>query len=266
MSTATHYIELYEVTTKGVARRWCTGSRVVNWQGAEYVPAPVKRGTLTTESSGRAKVSLTIPPTAELVARITSAPVSPTRVSILRWTDGEELPFAIFRGRVTAIQLSEKGRALTAQCSSGSPMLEARTPRLVYSSYCQHDLFDAGCGLLDADWMRTAIVSAVDGGAVTSVQFGALPSGWLTRGRLVVPGDEEQIHLITDHTESQVRVLWPGLLRLEYGQEVHVYPGCDGAPETCRTKFANLTPKTGGRGYLGMPYIPDSNPCIWGFK
>jgi hypothetical protein len=41
---------------------------------------------------------------------------------------------------------------------------------------------------------------------------------------------------------------------------VTLYPGCDGYITTCNNVFNNLT------NFVGMPYMPQINPEMWGLK
>jgi uncharacterized phage protein (TIGR02218 family) len=120
-------------------------------------------------------------------------------------------------------------------------------------------VYDSGCGLDDTVWRVAATITQVSGSMLVASAFGDYDNdyfkgGWITYG--------QDMRLVTSHTKSSASVTLqiPFDSRMYVGASVWTYPGCDGAPSTCKNKFNNILK------FLGMPYIPSRNPILWGFR
>lgn len=255
-------MELFELRSGSSVSRFTTSRTATTFQGLMFQPATIKRGDLSAQGNGVSTVTVQAPPTPELMRYITSYPTLPTSIRV--WSLFEEAPEdfrLIFSGRVLAVTLKDK--VASARCESGSSALKAQVPKYVFSAYCQHNLFDSGCGL-DAMAYRTSLGSvSQDGAALTDGggEVAAKPVDWFTGG-YVQAGDE--FRLITKHQGAVLHLQVP-LPTSALGVQAFAFPSCDKSAETCRDKFNNLRP-AGNKGFLGMPTIPSSNPVIWGFR
>lgn len=255
-------VELFELRSGLSVSRFTTSRATTTFQGAAFLPAPIKRGDLSAQGNGVSSVNIQAPPTGELTRYITSYPTLPTTVRV--WSLFEEAPDdfrLIFSGRVLSVTL--KDNVATARCESGSSALKTQVPKWVFSSYCQHNLFDAGCGL-DVAAYRTALGEiSQDGAALVdgSGAAGTKPADWFTGGYVQAGGE---FRMVTKHEGNTLHLQVP-LPLSALGQNVYAFPSCDKSAETCRDKFNNLRP-AGNKGFLGMPTIPSSNPVIWGFR
>jgi uncharacterized phage protein (TIGR02218 family) len=118
-------------------------------------------------------------------------------------------------------------------------------------------LFDDGCGLESANYVTRTAVTLGDEGQLIAPAFATQADGWFTGGHVQMDSD---FRMVTRHEGNTLYLHVPFDGRVRTGSVVSAWPGCDGSPETCTAKFNNVA------RYLGMPYIPASNPVLWGFK
>lgn len=205
---------------------------------------------------GSARVTVTVPFSDPLQKFISVAPLPSTQVTIYRAVGDSLTDYALlFDGKVQRVGMANK--VVSAECSP-SGKLSARLPHLVYQSYCNWTVFDCGCGLNAEDWAVPIYSVTVTGASLVSASFAAYADGYFTQGRIYYDGDWR---FVTSHTGNTITLQIPFSVDLITGADVIAYPGCDGAPATCRTKFDNFLDH-----HISMPYIPSSNPVIWGFK
>ena len=73
--------------------------------------------------------------------------------------------------------------------------------------------------------------------------------GWIETGA----GANFETRPILSNLGTQFEILKP-LKNATVGQSIDFYPGCDGQPSTCNTKFSNLV------NFGGHPFVPQQNP------
>lgn len=249
--------ELYRLTYGGVVEYYTTWPKNLTFLGNVYQTAPLKRSGFSLDNEFNT-VQLTIQaPVIEAFSRyIANQPIDPTLVVVYRALAIDLTDYVIlFSGRV--MRVSVKDRQAQAACEANSDILDFAWPRFMFQSYCNHDLFDSECALGDGSFLVQGVVT-VSGSDLTSAILGTYADGYFTGGRAAVGTDER---MITDHIGSTVTLHVPFDSRVESGvTEVDFYPGCDGSPDTCRDTFNNFT------NFLGFPYVPSSNPVLWGIK
>jgi uncharacterized phage protein (TIGR02218 family) len=178
----------------------------------------------------------------------------------------------VFYGEVVSTGI--KGAKLTAKTVTGGSVYDRMIPRVVFQQRCNNSLFDAGCTLVKADWMWTAVVqtpgaggfpfeivlntltdpSGYSGPAVLSSFF---MLGWIEFGS----GASWQARAIMANTAPAAGVITLSLDRDPYpqpiaGDAVSIFPGCDLAAATCQSKFSNYL------NFLGHPFMPAANPSM----
>jgi hypothetical protein len=186
----------------------------------------------------------------------------------------------VFVGEIT--KSSVRGRIITARCQAGGSVFDRQVPRFRMQTGCNHSAFDTGCSLLKASWKFTAAVATVgtpgfpfefalenlqrvSGPTPTYfehwfaggwAEFGS-GSTWCRRPILrssVVTAGALTISLGRDP------IVFP-----EEGDEVVLYPGCDGRWATCGAYHATNNPQ--GRydnrlNFGGHPFMPVANPSL----
>lgn len=255
--------EFYVITSGSSVERYTSYSTDLEFLGWTFTAATIKRGKLVRDTKfGVNKIQLTVPLTPNIAAYIPNQPIEPVSVVIYRSTMSDLSSYVIFfKGKIAFVQIKDK--MATAQLESKSKILLRKIPSIIYESFCNHDVFDSGCGLDEYSYIRTGtVLNLDDNNATIEVAWSdGLPDpdvGDFQGGRFILDTD---MRLITGHsTANEFQIQIPFDSRMGVGASVRLYPGCDGSPETCKDRYDNLN------NYLGMNYIPSSNPVLWGFK
>jgi uncharacterized phage protein (TIGR02218 family) len=249
--------EFYEIRSGGTTWYYTSYITGLIFRGVAHEPASIRRSGFSQDVQfGKVEVNLTAPVTDIFAQYIANLPIEPAKITIYRAIKSDLTDYInLFSGTIKGVTIKDK--IASAKCEARSSLLSARLPAIIYQSFCNHDVFDSGCGLSELTWRVIGTVIDITGYTITATAFGTKPNGYFTGGR-VQHGDD--FRLITDHTTTVLNLQLPFDARLELGEDVIALPGCDGNPSTCEDKFDNLIK------FLGMPYIPSHNPAIWGFR
>ena len=153
-----------------------------------------------------------------------------------------------------------KGNMAKIDCVGFEHFLKLPIPFWRYQTTCNYRVFDSHCKInreaKDEEdnyiWKVVVTITLVDKIILTNTIFDDYDDGYFTFGTVEF-GDEKR--MISSHAGNQITMAYP-MRNLISGSEVNVYPGCDGKPETCRDKFANVD------NSLWFPFIPEENPAI----
>jgi hypothetical protein len=153
-------------------------------------------------------------------------------------------------GPINDIQVSN-GIATIRSPSTLGAALSANLPNVYYQSPCNHVLFDARCKMKEADWTKSATVTAIAGRVVTVNSVGTL-NGKLVGGELRVASGERR--MITAQNAGEIIVNFP-FSQIAINDLVSVTAGCDlDYKGDCKLIFNN------NKNFGGFPFIPASNP------
>lgn len=226
------------------------------FRGQNYLPRPVERGEITFDAQfGPVKLTVSAPLIDNFIAYLSTNPIEPTRMKLYRAITSDLTDYVVlFTGSMRRIGIQE--RMAKAEFESKARQLRVRLPKILYQAYCNWDVFDQGCGISIYDWIVNTSVT-VNQSELISNAFSAYDDGYFTAGRVIYGSDERWI---LGHTGDTITLQVPFDSRVQTGTVVGVLPGCDGSPDTCKDKFDNFD------NYLGCPYIPSDNPCLYGFK
>jgi uncharacterized phage protein (TIGR02218 family) len=249
--------EFYELEQGGVYERYTSYNESLVFRGVTYAAAPINRGSFSYDTQfGSVNVDITAPITDIFAAYIGNLPIEPVNVVIYRAIKSDLTDYVIiFTGTVKTVTI--KNRQATAKLEANSSWLFAKMPNVIYQAFCNHDVFDSGCGLIESTWEVIATITTISGYNIESSTFGTFTDQYFTGGVIKFGTD---FRLVTNHVGNVLSLQLPFDLRLQIDDDVVALPGCDGAPETCLNKFDNLL------RFLGMPYIPSNNPVVWGFR
>ena len=248
--------ELYDITAGGYVWRYTSYQTDLTFLTNVYKATAIKRSGFTVEHRiGNASVSISLVLSDPIQKYIATTPLPSTRVAIYRAVASSLADYALlFEGAVK--QVSVQNKIVTAECFQAGKVF-ARLPKIVYQSYCNWQVFDCDCGLDAAVWQVNAGVGSISGANVECAIAASYGDGYFTQGRMYYDGD---FRFITNHVGAVLTLQIP-FPTLPIGATVLLFPGCDGSPATCQTKFNNFLDH-----HLSMPYIPSHNPVIWGFK
>lgn len=259
--------EFYVFATGSSVERYTSYSRGLTFLGSYFAAASITRGGIKQDTKfGAISLNLTTPITPAIAAYIPNQPIQPVQVTIYRsHIDYLDQYSIFFKGKIKYVQL--RGKLASAQCESKNKYMVTKVPMIIYQAFCNHDVYDDhgtwGCRLDEFEWRRTAVVSnlSADGQEVTLSYTDGLGNpavDYFKGGNITYNGDQR---FITSHDSATVIGLHiPFDSTFVAGASVIVNPGCDGNPATCKNRFDNLN------NFLGMPYIPSTNPVVWGFK
>ena len=164
---------------------------------------------------------------------------------------------------------------VTAQVAGPSEIFKLQLPGDMFGPSCNARLYDARCGLAQADWQFAAVVTAISGNTITIEIFprtGGFPSGfgsihWFALGFLkATVGGIARLWSIYDSTAliSSLAIL---TLRKPYtgavSDAILLWPGCDKLSTTCRAYNSSTNPTGKFNNYAnfrGFPFIPALAP------
>lgn len=259
--------ELYRISFGNSIEYFTSWPESLTFGGQLYKAAPIKRSGFNLDSQYK-NVTMTIsaPPTEAFAQYLAGSPAGVTEIIIYRALETDLTDYKVlFSGNIKSI--SFKDHLCSAEVVSNSNILDNPIPPYLYQSYCNHTIFDAGCSLSASTWSQNlgGIVLGEDanGYYAEHAYFGTgfYSDGYFTQG-VIASVDGEFVRLITYHDRANGKCYLHvpfGSDELESGDNAYAYPGCDGSPGVCDSKFSNLL------HFLGMPYIPSNNPVIWGF-
>ncbi len=157
----------------------------------------------------------------------------------------------IFTGEVIGARVN--GKSVIAKAVAFGGALDRMIPRFLIQPTCNYIVFDEACGLNKSSFKETSTISTVDGSKITiqTVAQGNdyYAGGWIETGA----GANFETRPILSNLGTQFEILKP-LKNATVGQSIDFYPGCDGQPSTCKTKFSNLV------NFGGHPFVPQQNP------
>jgi len=250
------FAELYEMSVGSDIKYYTTYSQDVLFAGNTYQAKPIRRGDFNFSQNLRSvKLKIDVPLTETIQRYIANSPVEPISIKITRvFLDESGDSIVIFQGEVIDVTITKYHAQVYVE--SYTKVFRNKIPKAIFQARCNHMVFDERCGLIENNYKVEAIVT-VNQAELTSNDFTAYDSGYFTGGHVVYDGD---MRLITRHSGDTLNLHIPFDGRLTTGKTVAVYPGCDKTPSTCKNKYGNFT------NFLGFPYIPESNPTIWGFE
>ncbi|MBL9187936.1 MAG: phage BR0599 family protein [Opitutaceae bacterium] len=177
----------------------------------------------------------------------------------------------LFSGQVTNVL--PEGNVYKVTAKLFGDILAKRLASWVYGPRCNTVVFSSLCGLAegDHDSSGTIVPASLSSDGLTltvpSVTGWGGPSyadNWFAGG-LLRTGTGRATMIVTIMTSelsgsdlvlTLKRPLWADKIA-GGGQSVTLLPGCDRQAGTCQTKFSNFAPTAAGKGFRGLPYIPD---------
>jgi uncharacterized phage protein (TIGR02218 family) len=178
----------------------------------------------------------------------------------------------LFSGEVTKVQMD--GPFITARAAQVGNLFERKLPRVLMQPTCNYALFDGACGLNKEDWKYHGFVLATllnptriqlrnlarVTGTWVQPDLHWFAGGWIELGS----GTDFESRFIADATAYNAS--GNGFIELtlstplgrtpSVGEEVFLFPGCDGKRGTCKDKFGNYS------RFGGFPHMPVGNPSM----
>lgn len=249
--------ELFTFHYGSIFDRYTSFPEDLTFQGELYKRAAIKRSGFSIDTEyGKISMTVQTPIVPTLQTYIANQPVEKTEVTVHRAVYGDLTDYRVlFTGDIQRV--SFKGSVCQASCEMQSHILSQKIPNIIHQSYCNHQVFDSGCKLDDSLWRVESTISVISSDQYTSGAFAEYDDGYFTGGQLLFGNDARYI---INHIGEDVWLHVPFDSRVTVGTVAYALPGCDGSPLTCKNKFDNFN------RWLAFPYIPSSNPVMWGFK
>lgn len=248
-------VELFDLRIGTDAFLWTTSPDEVTYNSLTYVPTEVKREPLMFSPDERAEaLKITVPASLPIVRRyINSVPSEKATMTIRRVhrSDGSNQVTQLFKGVAKAVAFTLDGLQAEIAVLPISAELEDSIPRFVYSSRCNHVLYDQGCTVAQSLFRHSNTVTAVSGDTLTVIGLSAKGDGWATGG--YVARGAGDFRLVIEHVGNNVRLLLPFPDNVT-GETVEVFAGCAHDIDTCGSKFGNVI------NFGGFAWVPLNNP------
>jgi uncharacterized phage protein (TIGR02218 family) len=252
-------VELFHIWYASSHFYYTNGDVSVSFGGNTYVPAALKRGSLSKDSqinvtTMEIEFSYLQTPIVEYLAY---NPIDLVWVSVTRlFRDQSPLEGAsVFLGQIK--EVSFQGNSGKAACVGFEYFLNHPMPLYRYQRQCNWSLFSANkCKLSTSGYSQVVTVSAIstDGRIVTCSGMTQNDPNYYRYGELVLNSDRRMITMYTGET-LYIRFKMKNLI---VGSQPTIYTGCDGNLATCKDKFNNVI------NFGGHPYIPLKDVVIWG--
>lgn len=126
-------------------------------------------------------------------------------------------------------------------------------PKPIFGVGCWHQVYDAGCTLLRANFTVTGTLSTVGDAAHFTTALtqadGYFGLGSMTMTSGAASGQSANVASYK-HTAGAIALVTPFSVAPAPGDSFSIYPGCDRQQATCSGKFSNLP------HFAGVPYSP----------
>lgn len=250
IETGQQPVYLYEVTDpEGNISRWTSLNVDVVSNGQTYTSYPVTHHqhrwtlnggaaatTLETWHADNNPLALLFPPVRHKPFHVAILAADYSTPSTTR---------AVFSGYTTGVQL--QGRRMQIKCEALMEAAGRKFPRFFIQARCNYALFSTSCGVIRSSLKVTGTIKDMGGrNVLVEGVVGTFAANYFTLGYLTLPANAitERFGIESSLEASGGEVYLTLTGRLAHavpGDAVELYPGCDGAAETCKTKFNNFT-------------------------
>ena len=249
-------VELFRYVGTYESFFYTSGQKVVSFQGPDedapndYIPLNMRRTAVSqvTADDDNAEVTIEMPVTTDIIA-IYGFQVSPPalELTIFRTHGADYVRY--WSGPVENINVA-KGTASVRVPSLLASALSADFPNVYYQGPCNHNLFDARCGVDPEDWTVNTSITAIGTRTITVATVGTL-GGKLVGGDALLPSGERR--MIVAQTGNVLTLNYP-FAGAAVTNAIIIMTGCDLAwAGDCKTRYDNT------RRFGGFPFIPPKN-------
>jgi uncharacterized phage protein (TIGR02218 family) len=256
---------LYKFAWGGQVWRYTSADRDIEYpeaSGVMWTAIPVSDNGFT-QGAQQEPFVVTLPRSLDLVQLFKGTPPS-TSIAMIAYRfqrdDPDNEATVYWIGTVGSIKGLDAVKAEVTGLSI-SQTIRRTGNRVGWEVNCPHALFDAGCRLNKDDWGHATTITAIAGTTITVASL-SLPAAQYAGG--FIEWDATGFDSVDRRPiDSLVAGLTFDLLgradRLEVGQDVTIFPGCDLSAETCDGVFDNLA-NHGGFGFMSKKSPFDGNP------
>lgn len=256
------FVELFRFTTGSTVYRYSNIEKQIIFQGDEASPQIYQIGLIqrsnfqVDKEFNSISITITANVSSPLKQWIGKNPLNSISVYIFRYfidTSPEQYNL-IFKGKIKKVSI--KDNIITANAESQTGIFRKKLPNILYQSYCNNTLYDSVCTIEEDDYLLNTDCT-IDGSDLISTDISSYDDDYFTGGYAEYEG---QKRLITNNTGNTITLQVPFSDVEDETINVNFYAGCDKNPDTCKNKFSNFS------NFVGFPYIPSKNPCIYGVR
>jgi len=246
-------IELYKFEGTYADFFYTSGPVPVAFLGDVYLPITIKRSDVKAGTQEDDGLDLTIEmPVSVQMVKTYAFSTAPPRLDLTvyryhRGAPGDYVPY--WRGPVNNIKVTG-GMASLRSPSALASALVGSIPNVYYQTPCNHNLFDARCGVVEGDYTVETTATAVAGRVITVASVGAF-TGKLLGGELRNSAGERRMIMLQDGLDLTVNFPFADLSPTD---DVWLVTGCDHAHTgDCLNTYDNQV------RFGGFPFLTNEN-------
>jgi len=250
------FIELFKFQRGEEYAYYTSYNTDIVFNNQTYVASSITRGPFTSDTNlSVVTVEITAAIFDEFASYIADQPSVRTTVTVYRAVSDELGEYVLLlEGNIVGISFTEEN-SCTVKVQEDASVIDREIDMIVHSATCNNNVFYDKCRLDPLLWRVYTDQITVTDGVIYCDQCSAQDDGFYSGGEVHYGADAR---LITSHIGNALVLHVPFDSRVTTGTLVEIFPGCDRRASTCVSKFNNLA------NFVGMPYIPDKNPTIWG--
>lgn len=246
-------VNLYEFSLGNNERFWryCSADKDIELNHQTFIATAIS----DSGRRGQDNIHITVPFNHDIALLFRGrSPSLPLKVRILRWHYGDEIARVVWVGTIVEVKRPETHKVELISAGLSATMNSAGL-RLSWCRSCPYALYDTDCTVNpERHCLKNLTVESVEGNSVfikgLIVKDGQFNGGFMEWIDLF--GIREVV-AIRQQVGNKVQLIGSSV-KLNIGQKVKLYPGCDGMLNTCRDKFNNLA------NFGGIPHMPEKSP------
>jgi len=252
-------VEIYKIILGPNSYRYTSAEDNVVIDGNTYEAIAISRNRIGRGQEERSNVlEITLPGNNEVAVQyISNVPGQRGRVTVERYQrlDGSSPQvIKIFEGLIASVSFENDANIAKIAVTPISVATSREIPRFVYSSQCNHVLYDDQCTIdpVNPSYKFSGTVTVVSGNSITVPGLSGFSAGWFTAGYVEALSGLDA-RLITNHSGDIIELLLPFPFNA-VGKSVDVYAGCGHSIAVCKSKFNNVI------NFGGFAFVPTRNP------
>lgn len=244
--------------------RYTSADRDFTFDGNVYTAIAISDdGVRQSGDTTNDQLTITVPYDNLVAQFYTGSPPSDPIYAMIRHANvGETDAFIAWAGLVGSVVRASSNNSATGDvssqivCTTNGASLDRSGLRLSWSRQCPHDLYGFECKADPKSFYVSATVTSVTGINVSAVEIGEVAAPQLAGGFLewIDSYGHAERRGITQHAGQTVALLGTASDKLNIGDTVYAFFGCDHSRSTCQLIFGNED------NHGGHAYMPDANP------